>query len=1084
MREFQIAVLGRTHRPTEMPNETFHFPPFSLSPGVGLLFRDGAAVSLEPRAVKVLSYLVRNRGRVVPKEELLDKVWADVFTTDAVLKQAVSQIRRALGDAAERPRYIQTFHARGYQFIAPVSAEAEETAATSQRATPHANENESVAVATQSRAAAQDGREETGPNYDLLVGREKELSLLRAEYGRVLAGAGQPVVVKGEPGIGKTQLARHFGRWAREQGAAYVYARFFDYEASRLAPYETFIDLLSAALAPGRRAEAGGGRAHSAGELREAVKARCGVELPDELFGVEEANAQLARAASGDHFRIVAPLGRAFLRLSRERPIVMVLDDLQWADEVSLDCIGYLMRVRAAESLLLVMLARAEETSDSKHTLAEWLKRHANYRSFTSVRLQPLGEPAVREAVEEAFGGAFRAPLIPQTDTSTVFRVTGGNPYFLIETLRLLVAEGAISAAVESSESDSRWQWNGIENVPLPDSLVMAALGKLERTPADLRELLEHAAVIGDEFRVETLARMSGRGEDELDEALREGLRLGVLAERGLSLGEDYRFYHTILRRVLYENLAPRRRRRLHMLAAAAIEAVHARHPERMAEALSTHYEAAGDARRAFRWSMRAWTASAARSHWVEAVKCAERARRAAERLEFRRDATYVEGDTTGNFFRPRTDSDEGETAALPLSAKLSMLLALCESLHAVGRNRELEPVIPEALALARALDDEAAEAAVHFQDGLVHSALSQYREAHAAVERSLEIYRRLGDDARARLAVVQLGRIRASMGDYEDASELIQAVLDEEDVNEETAADAAGMLGWARALQGRYDEGVELMQKCLDYHARCGNVRLRAQVLRRLHWADLSRGQYESAVALAQRAQKDFQAIGNLFGEAKTYMGLGQARIAQGLFEEGIGYLRRTLESLKTNGDAHCEAETFWLLGRAHCEAGRLSEADAMLARALEMIRHIGDRDDEFRILVDQARVCVARAEFKPALAKATEASKIAAELNCRDGLAFALVEQSHAERGLAEARRAVSSAEVAVRLLDETGSGERWRGYRALALALEAEGGTSQASQAAHQRAAQLLEEMREQLPSSDTRRREEMARTRRLD
>lgn len=1063
-----------------MPNETYHFSPFSLSPGVGLLFRDGVPVSLEPRAVKVLSYLVRSRGRVVPKEELLDKVWADVFTTDAVLKQAVSQIRRALGDAAERPRYIQTFHARGYQFIAPVSVEAEEAAGTPKPSAPPAGEHESAAVETSLRPAGL--HDEAGPNYDLLVGREKELSLLRAEYGRVLAGAGQPVVVRGEPGIGKTQLARHFGRWAREQGAAFIYARFFDYAASRLAPYETFIDLLSAALSPGRRAEAGGVRAHSAGELREAVKARCGVELPDELFGVEEANAQLARAASGDHFRIVAPLGRAFLRLSRERPLVMVLDDLQWADEVSLDCLGYLMRVRAAEPLMLVMLARAEEASDPKHNLTEWLKRHADYRSFTSVRLQPLGEAAVREAVEEAFGGAFRAPLIPQTDTSTVFRVTGGNPYFLVEMLRLLVAEGAISTADGVNESGSRWQWNGIENVPLPDSLVMAALGKLERTPADLRELLEHAAVIGDEFRVETLARMSGRGEDELDESLREGLRLGVLAERGLSLGEDYRFYHTILRRVLYESLAPRRRRRLHMLAAAAIEAVHARHAERLAEALSTHYEAAGDARRAFRWAMRAWAAAAARWHWVEAVKCAERARRAAERLEFRREATYAEGDTTGNFFRPQVREDE--LVALPLSAKLSMLLALCESLHAVGRNRELEPVIPEALALARALDDEASEAAVHFQDGLVHSALSQYREAHSSVERSLEIYRRLGDRARARLAVVQLGRIRASMGDYEHAGELIQAVLDEEGVDVETAADAAGMLGWARALQGRYDEGVELMRKCLDYHARCGNVRLRAQVLRRLHWADLSRGQYESAVALALRAQKDFQAIGNLFGEAKTYMGIGQARIAQGLFEEGIGYLRRTLESLKTNGDAHCEAETLWLLGRAHCEAGRLSEADAMLARALEMIRHIGDRDDEFRVLVDQARLSVARGDYRLALSKATEAAKIAAELSCRDGLGFALVEQSHAERGLDEPRRAVSSAEEAVRLLDETGSGERWRGYLALALALEAVGGASESSQTARRRAARLLEEMREQLPPADTRRREEMARTRRID
>ena len=1069
-----------------MPNETFHFQPYSLNTGVGLLYREGVPVQLEPRAVKVLAYLIRSRGRVVPKEELLDQVWADVFTTDAVLKQAVSQVRRALGDSADAPRYIRTFHGRGYQFIAPVTVgsgegEADAVAHAETAKAADAGGGASGARAGESHASAS-ARAEAAPNYDLLVGREKELSLLRVEYARVLGGSGQPVVVRGEPGIGKTQLARHFGRWARSEGGAFIYARFFDYEGSRLAPYETFVDLLSAALAPERRAEAGGSRAHSARELREAVASRCGETLPDELFGVDESSATPARVGSGDHFRIVAPLGRAFLSLSRERPLVMVVDDLQWADEVSLDCLGYLMRVRASEPLLLVLLARAEEAADARHKLAQWLKRQAGYRSFTSLRLAPLGEQAVREAVEEAFGGAFRAPLIPQTDSSTVFRVTGGNPYFLVETLRLLVAEGAISGG---GEDRSRWQWNGIENVPLPDSLVMAALGKLERTPSELRELLEHAAVIGDEFRVETLARMSGRGEDELDESLREGLQLGVLAERGLSLGEDYRFYHNILRRVLYESLPPRRRRRLHLLAASAIEAVHARQHERLAEALSAHYEAAGDARRAFRWSMRAWSAASARWHWAEAVSCAERARRAAARLEFRRDAAYEEGDNTANFFRPRDTpgSPYGEAGALPLSEKLSLLLALCESLHAVGRNRELEPVLPEALHLARTLGDESAEADVMFQEGLVHSALSQYREAHASVERALEIYRRLGDAARARLAVVQLGRIRTSMGDYEQAGLLIQAVLDEAGVDEETAADAAGMLGWARALQGRYDEGVELMKKCLHYHARCGNVRLRAQVLRRLHWADLSRGQYESAVALAQRAQKDFQAIGNLFGEAKTYMGIGQARIAQGLYEEGIGYLRRTLESLKTNGDAHCEAETLWLLGRAHCEAGRLAEAEAALGRALDMIRNIGDRDDEFRILVDQARAAVARADFREALSKAGEAAKIAAELNCRDGLGFALVEQSHAERGLGESGRSVSSAEVAVGLLEDTGSGERWRGHRALALALEAVGGDSERTRAAHGRADTLLREIRDQLPPQDTRRREEMSRARQI-
>jgi DNA-binding winged helix-turn-helix (wHTH) protein/tetratricopeptide (TPR) repeat protein len=1070
-----------------MPNETLYFPPYHLVTGVNLLFHGGVVVSLEPRAVQVLSYLIRHRERVVPKDELLDKIWADVFTTDAVLKQAVSQVRRALGDAPDSPRYIQTFHSRGYQFIAPVTVqtaggEADDSVVggpVHPSGAGSAPVEEAALRGSVEEAARISQPAEAGPNYDLLIGRDRELSLLQAEYGRVLSGGGQPVVVKGEPGIGKTQLARHFGRWARDGVAAFIYARFFDYEGSRLAPYETFIDLLSAALAPDRRAEAGGARAPSARVLREAVESRCGERLPDELFGGAEANATPARVGAGDHFRIVVPLGRAFLSLSRERPLVMVLDDLQWADEVSLDCLGYLMRARASEPLMLVLLARAEEAADARHKLAQWLKRQASYRSFTSVSLPPLGEGSCREAVEEAFGGAARAPLIPQTDTRTMFRVTGGNPYFLVETLRLLVAEGAISNAGEGDGSEGRWQWHGIENVPLPDTLVMAALGKLERLPADLRGLLEHAAVIGDEFRLETLARMSSRGEDLLDESLREGIQLGVLAERGVSIGEDYRFYHTILRRVLYESIPPRRRRRLHLLAAAAIEEVHARHRDRVAEALSAHYEAAGDAARAFRWAMRAWSAASARWHWNEAVSCAERARRLAERLDFDDDDAPLPASNA----QAGVDFSGLESPTLPASEKLSMLLALCESLHAVGRNRELEPVLPEALALARTLRDERGEAAVLFQTGLVHMALSQYRAALSTVEQALDIYRRLGSGERARMAVVQLGRVRASMGDYEAAGQLIEAVLEEPGVAEETASEAAGVLGWARSLQGRYTEGVGLMRRALDHHVRCGNVRLRAQLLRRLHWADLGRGQLESAIALALRAQKDFQAIGDLFGEAKTFMCVGQARVAQGLYEEGVGYLRRTLESLKTNGDAHCEAEALWLMGRAHCEAGSLADAGSMLARALEMIRRIGDRDDEFRILVDQARVALAREDYAAALSQSSDAAQIANELRCRDGVGFALTEQSNAHRGLGQMDLAVTSAEEGLRLLEETGSGERWRGYWTLALAFDARGGpgAGEESLAALLRAVELLDEMRGQFAPGDELRRGEMTRVR---
>ncbi|HWW61364.1 MAG TPA: winged helix-turn-helix domain-containing protein, partial [Thermoanaerobaculia bacterium] len=270
---------------------TLRFDAFHLPPGVDLLYRDTDVVPLEPRAVRVLRYLVEHHDRVLSKEELLEEVWADVFTTDGVLKKAVSQIRRVLGDDADRSRFIATYHGRGYRFIAPVGR------------------------AASSRPPASP-RRELLPSYDQLAGRNAEMLTLRAELRSALEGNPRPVVITGEAGVGKTQLARHFRRWTLEQGAVSLYGRFFEYRGARLAPYQIFIDLLRDAVAdePGA-------------SLGDRVESMCGMRLPAGLFTDSEHSLAGAGAASlGDHYRFVVPLTRCWLALSRKQPVVMVLD--------------------------------------------------------------------------------------------------------------------------------------------------------------------------------------------------------------------------------------------------------------------------------------------------------------------------------------------------------------------------------------------------------------------------------------------------------------------------------------------------------------------------------------------------------------------------------------------------------------------------------------------------------------------------------------------------------------------------------------------------------------------------------------
>jgi DNA-binding winged helix-turn-helix (wHTH) protein/tetratricopeptide (TPR) repeat protein len=986
-----------------MPNP-IHFGPFRIPPAVNVLFRGDDVVPLEPLAVRVLRYLAEREGTVVSKQELLEQVWPDAFTTEAVLKKSVSLVRRALEDDPGEPRFIETHHRRGYRFIARVSSEA--------RREP----------------------ERPIPDFNPFVGRENEIAALEAEYRATLDRAGRLVVITGEAGIGKTQLARRFQAWTAAEGAQGLYARFFDYQGSRLAPYETFLDLLGVALEIDR------GQETAAQSLRARASERWGVSLPDELFA---APSEPSPIGLGDgRFRVVVPVADCFVRLSRERPLVLLLDDLQWADETAQDVIGYLMRTAQAERIFLLGTCRSEELESAGHPVHQWLERQASYRTFTTIGLKPLSESVCRRAIGAVFGGAPDVLSLTPEEMRAIHRGTGGNPYFLMEVLRLLLVEGGITADPEHS---GRWLCTGLRDLRLPETLVMAARAKLRRLPPETRELLELAAVVGDEFHTDMLAAMRGRPAESLALPLAEARAAGALSTQTVSPGEDFRFHHSILREVLYADIDPPKRRLLHAAAARALETVHAAATDRVAVAIGIHYEAACDRPGALLWGRRAWQAARDRRQWREALDAIERADRAA-----------FDGPPSAR--PPLSETDQRE-----------LRLALAEALAATGQLKRAEAMVDEVAAENGDAGGERTRAAAWLLRAEVRAGLSRYAEATADAERAAETYRRLGDAFEWARAVLRAGAVQVALGRYEEGARCAGEVLNT--AGDELAAHAAALMGWARAIQGRFGEGAPLLERAAAFHERTGDVRLRARVLRHLHWLQLSRGRYEEAIALAAQARDDCRRADDRSGEAKCAMGIGQARIAQGLYDEGLEVLGRVREALAGIGDAHCEAETRWLQARAELGRGRLDAAEALLAWALAAVKRIGDRDDEFRMLTDMARLRLRQGADAAALAAAEEAVGIAEELENRDGLGLALVEHARALLRLSRTEIAQASIERARDLLEATGSGEAWLAYWVHGHVMEAAGGDARASL---RRAVERLEDIRNQLAPDDGARR----------
>lgn len=1046
----------------QIAQDTLLFPPYRIPANIDLLYCEDKTVALERRAVQVLRYLVANHDRVVSKDELLEAVWPDTYTTDGVLKRAVSQARRALGDVADEAKFIETYHGRGYRFIAEVQLEAAKKDAKPVEAPDEIVESVAPVEPTLiAKSVAQPAV--TGiPDYNQLVGRETELAQLLGDYHRALDGNGRPVLLIGEPGVGKTQLSRAFTKLAQSQGATCLYAQFFDYRASRLAPYEIFLDLLRTLL---------GVTATNRDEcdLRALAKNHFGVSLPEELFTDGRLNSQIRQATNTGALRIeettiartgslnlprptgkltapssnaVAPIGQCFLRASRQRPLVLIFDDIQWADEASREVIGNLMRTLQSEPLTLLCLARAEAVNERQNSFAEWLKRLAGYRSYTTLSLRPLDEAECRAAIEAVFNSAIE---VPPADLQTLHRITGGNPYFLVEMLRLLAAERAVSF---DPQPEPHWQWNGIKDLSLPVTIVMAAQAKLDRLSEEVREMAEMAAVLGEEFRVETLAKMSGRSEEDIERLLSEGVRRGVLSEHGVTGDNDARFYHNTLRRVLYDGLSPRQRKRLHLFAARAIEAIYLLEPDRVSDAISAHYEAGGNWERAFDWGIRAWQAASSRLSWSEAMTCIERANRAAKEL----------AQSSGNQIAPMD--------------QLKMLFAIGETNFAVGKLKESDAVYAEAVSLARSMGDRAGLATALLQQGQTRMSLSLYREAIAVTQQAREIYQTMGDQDGAGLALLQIGGVEVRLGNYDAAIELAQQSLRDVPLNSHVAAIAFGLLGWARALQGHFTEGAPLLERAVEYLSSVGDIQRRVLLLRRSHWAELSRGRYETAIELALRAREDAERLGDANSEAEMDMGIGQARLAQGLYEEAVEMLNRAQQKMHAVGATHSEAETYWLLGRANCELGHLAEARKLLEKSYAMILEIGDRDDEFRVMTDLARLELAESNAQSALEFADNAVVIAEELKNRDWLGAILTERARALLALEQIDEAASVIERAIALLEEAESGERWRAFWAKAQILNAQNPTSPETLAAFQQTVRLLDDIRQQLGKDESR------------
>jgi predicted ATPase/class 3 adenylate cyclase len=682
-----------------------------------------------------------------------------------------------------------------------------------------------------------------------LVGRQRELALLHDCLTRAEGGRGQVVGIVGEAGVGKSRLLYEFhtslavGRvhWLTGHCVAH----------GQTTPYLPILEILRTNFQIEEEDN----------PLQIQEKLRQGVHLLDPslagtlpfleaLFSLPGADDSLRHLEPKDKRQQTFEAIRALaIAGSQRRPHVLLCENLHWLDQTSEDCLAMLIESLAGFPILVLTTHRSGYTV-----------RWADKTYYTQI-IPDLLTDAEAEAMVTTLLGSHTLPpgLFP-----FIQEKAGGNPLFIEEVTQALVERGLLV-----HEHDG-FTWTSDAAVAFPDTIQDIMRARIDRLQEPVKRTVQTAAVIGREFGLRLLTRISERAA-ELPHDLGTLKQAELIHETRLFPELAYRFKHAVIQDVAYESLLVQRRQALHGAIGQAMEALYTEHLEEQAAILAYHY--------------------AHSTHQDRAVVFALLAGDRATRLYARPEATtyYAQALTMAQALAP---SPEAQCAQIDAILKLAAVGMTRQDLERDQQNLE------QAHALAEALADERRLAQVLYWQGRIPYTRGDYRAAIASAEQSLAIADRLDDEALAAPPVNLLGRVSWLLSDYVQASQLLARSTAQmrrlgNTTEEATAAAFAGM---AFGFLGQFDQaltyadhGLRLAQELRNPFAEAAAYQYRAA-------SHDQRGAWEQAITDYEEAGRIASGAGDLF---RVYIGKffeGRAHTMAGSTERGRVLLEESI--------------------------------------------------------------------------------------------------------------------------------------------------------------------------------------------
>jgi predicted ATPase/tRNA A-37 threonylcarbamoyl transferase component Bud32 len=770
-----------------------------------------------------------------------------------------------------------------------------------------------------------------------LIDRGEEMNLLREAVDEAVRGEGGVVFLYGEAGIGKTRLTRELGAYARLRGMQVLYGRCPAlFRMDGVPPYVLWSEVIKDYLQSCSPEQLYRVIGFYPGELSKLVP-----EIKQRLGAVPES---LPISPEHGRDRLFEAVSQFVTNISKEAPLLVILDDLQWTDQTSLLLLHYLAR-GVYRTPLLLLGAYRDTDIDEKHPLSPVLTELNRERLLQSAQLKRMSFDDTLEMVNRI----LEQDDLPREFSELVYEKTRGNPFFAEEVIKSLKEEEVIY------HEDNKWKIKDVSKIEFPKTVKSVIKARATRLDDECQNVLTLASFVGNDFSFEALCGVTDFEENKLLEIMEKMLKTGLVKERVIR-GEDvYCFADVIVRDVVHEEVSHLRHKRLHGAVGCALEKVYAKKIDEHLGELALHFLEGGDTEKSLGYFLKAGEKAMKIYANTEAISYFQSALRLLEEKEgeYREKARVLEvlGDLrklVGEYdlcMKRWNEAlllwkqlDEKEKATR-LHRKMAVTLW-----RDIGNIEQAQENFEKALRILEAEPENVELAALYAARASMSYFTEDVAKTRSWAEKALELAKKLNAFEVIASSYIDLGLVFGATGDTKKAVECMEKALKIALDNGYLEIAGRAYNNLATQLSAEENERIlECFEKGLELAKKAGNIEGIGWFGAQLAGMYFGMGNSDKALTLIEEADALNKKTGNLFNLCNSTSILGAFYHALGEWTKGEQYLKESLSiALKINNTQYI-SNSYGFLGFSTYDKGEYAKAEEYFEKMSDTLEKAG---------------------------------------------------------------------------------------------------------------------------------------------